>query len=64
MTITPWDTVLIGSSGMTAYWKSRPPYRTLRSNTGFPELSMNVPDLSCKSALRFPAQLGGYPMLG
>ena len=34
--------VLIDPSPMTAYWKSRPRCRALRSNIGFPERSMNA----------------------
>src|SRR5271169_3797256 len=44
---------LIGSSATKAYWKSRPPYRRLKSNTGFPARSMSASGLSCKVSSTF-----------
>ena len=64
MTITRWDAVLIGSSARTAYWKSRPRYRTLRSNTGFPERSMNASGLSCEVSSTFPSEAGSISYAG
>ena len=64
MTITRWDAFPIGSSATTAYWKSRPRYRTLRSNTGFPERSMNASGLNCKVSSTFPSAAGSISSVG
>ena len=53
-----WDAVPIGSSAMTVYWRSRPPYRTLRSNTGFRERSVNASGLSCRVSCTSPNEAG------
>jgi hypothetical protein len=64
MTITRSDAVLIGWSATKAYWKSRPPYRRLRSSTGFPERSMNASALSCKVSSTFRSEAGSISCAG
>src|SRR5215469_7633502 len=46
------------SSTTTACWKSRRPYRTLRSNIGFPAKSANGSGLSYKANCSYPSVAG------
>src|SRR4051795_5024011 len=59
-----WDAVRIGWSAMTGYWKSRPHYRTLRSNIGFREKSMNASGLSCRVSCTSPNEAGSTSSAG
>jgi hypothetical protein len=53
---------LVGDEGLLEI--SRPPYRTFRSNTGFPERSMNASGLSCKVSSTFPSEAGSISYAG
>jgi hypothetical protein len=64
MMIARWDAVPIGSSVNTAYWKSRPRYRTLRSSTGFLGKSVNAFGRSSRVNSTFPNAAGSILSAG
>ena len=64
MITTRSGAVLIDSSATKACWKSRPPYRRLKSSIGFPERSMNVSGPNCKVSSMFPSEAGSISYAG
>src|SRR5271165_5391532 len=52
---------LVGDEGLL---EIKAPYRRLRSNTGFPERSMNASGLSCKVSSTFPSEVGSTSYAG
>jgi hypothetical protein len=52
---------LVGDEGLL---EIKAPYRRLRSDTGFPERSMNASDLSCKVSSTFPSEAGSTSYAG